>query len=717
MDNIPNSSIKYCAFISYRHLPRDTEVARTVQRALETFRLPRGVATSIPLPAGSRLLGKCFRDEDELSASHSLPERLKEALAQSRSLIVVCTPDTPKSEWVNREIAEFIDMHGRERVIAVLASGASEESIPPILKHAETVSLNGVTVRKSSNPLAADLRGTSPKTTKKELLRIISAVVGCDFDNLYQRQRARRKRRIATIASALIAVLVLVTASMAWAMHSINERKISESKELASQSQQLLANGDRMKALETALQALPSSSSDCSKPITEEAKDALESALQVNPDPEDTWRASYSLQTPGNVASFASSVDEEWIAILDDTGMVSIFDLETGAARFAIDLHDHGYIEYGMTADDMANEWAIVPAKDNMFLTVNRSGRGNLACFDARNGNLIWEHEKVSANSVTISKDKSQLAVFSVFEDLSILLGIIDVETGEASDWAEFDNPGLLEFPIFIPSLYDSEDQTAYLGSGGYLFWVDLEEGTMNGTRVNDYMIQSLEMSDGIVVAASSYRGNGRGADQPFAIEGIVSDEVIWSKEGSYDCDLIGARYQSTAIDPLPCIEGFANMEGPAAVLTVGKSVYLVRPNDGTVLASRSFESAVVGAGSGWADEKHDMLYIVTAYGAIDVWMPFFDGTNGETMRTLLPASISNATIQWYKGRDLLALLQTETPKNRVLVYRLDPRLPEETVDLSLDDQLSEAREILNVYHGEEGRASLVNIPEGVTEE
>ena len=38
------ADFRYAAFISYRHIPRDAQVAKQVQRAIETFRLPRHIS-------------------------------------------------------------------------------------------------------------------------------------------------------------------------------------------------------------------------------------------------------------------------------------------------------------------------------------------------------------------------------------------------------------------------------------------------------------------------------------------------------------------------------------------------------------------------------------------------------------------------------------------------------------------------------------------------
>ena len=113
---------KYWAFISYSH--RDARVATALQRALETYRLPRrlvGKGTAMgALPA---YLKPVFRDRDEMEAGADLKATVREALTQSRWLIAVCSPAAARSPWVNREIIEFKKLHGEARVLALIAAG------------------------------------------------------------------------------------------------------------------------------------------------------------------------------------------------------------------------------------------------------------------------------------------------------------------------------------------------------------------------------------------------------------------------------------------------------------------------------------------------------------------------------------------------------------------------------------------------------------------
>src|SRR5579884_1640653 len=95
---------RYAAFISYRHVEPDRGWATWLHRALEAYRVPGRLAAERGLP---RRVGRVFRDEEELAASADLSAAIQQALAESRFLIVVCSPRTPASQWVNQEVERF----------------------------------------------------------------------------------------------------------------------------------------------------------------------------------------------------------------------------------------------------------------------------------------------------------------------------------------------------------------------------------------------------------------------------------------------------------------------------------------------------------------------------------------------------------------------------------------------------------------------------------
>src|SRR5436190_17002737 len=105
MPDDTTSSPRYSAFISYSSV--DAKFAAWLHRELESYRLPRRLSQ-----AGRARLKPLFHDTWELNAHHDLPQALREAIAGSESLIVICSPAARRSEWVGREIELFRSLHG-----------------------------------------------------------------------------------------------------------------------------------------------------------------------------------------------------------------------------------------------------------------------------------------------------------------------------------------------------------------------------------------------------------------------------------------------------------------------------------------------------------------------------------------------------------------------------------------------------------------------------
>lgn len=209
------AELKYAAFISYRHEPLSRGWAIWLHRQIERYRVPGSLQSSNGCP---KRLGKVFRDEDELAASSDLSAAIDEALGSSRFLIVICSPSTPHSKWVNEEVRRFRSL-GRERqILSLLVKGTPEESFPPALleaRRANPDASDDVTLE----PCAADVRDVhhdgARHTREVAKLRLLATMLGVDFDDLYRREaRAQRARwaKYAIAASALLVVMAVLTA-------------------------------------------------------------------------------------------------------------------------------------------------------------------------------------------------------------------------------------------------------------------------------------------------------------------------------------------------------------------------------------------------------------------------------------------------------------------------------------------------------------------------
>jgi hypothetical protein len=188
---------RYAAFISYRHVAADRVWAKWLVEALETFRTPRGLVRR-----GFRArIGLLYRDEDENPASAELGDQIDKALRASDALIVVASRDTPASRWIDREVARFQELGRGDRILVLLTDGEPAEAYPPSLFKDP-----------DREPIAADVRRRRDETqrllNRRARLRLAAALLGCGFDDLYQRDRKRRRRRWAA-AIALLLLLAL----------------------------------------------------------------------------------------------------------------------------------------------------------------------------------------------------------------------------------------------------------------------------------------------------------------------------------------------------------------------------------------------------------------------------------------------------------------------------------------------------------------------------
>ena len=235
---------EYTAFISYRHKNPDMAAAKAIHSKLENFVIPAHIKKT----TGIKKVGRCFRDQEELPTSSDLAQDILDALASTAWLVVVCTPDTPHSKWCQAEIETFIRLHGRTRVMAVLAAGEPEESFPDILRY-DTMA-DGSRIERE--PMAADLRSNSTFQMKRKLkvekYRILAPILGVAFDDLRRRARERFFKIALTASAAIVAVLALFGAYVSYQSSIIS----SQNSEISQKNDELeiqITETDRQRQL------------------------------------------------------------------------------------------------------------------------------------------------------------------------------------------------------------------------------------------------------------------------------------------------------------------------------------------------------------------------------------------------------------------------------------------------------------------------------------
>ena len=191
--------------MSYSHA--DRKWSAWLHRSLESYRTPRRLVGTEGLHgAVPARIAPIFRDRDELSSSADLSESIKEALADSESMIVVCSPDSARSPWVNEEIRYFRSLGKGHRIYCLIVGGDPQSNDPEQACFPAAV-LEG-SGEHDAEPLAADVREWADGKSLAKL-KIAAGILGVRLDEL-RRRELLRKRKI----QALAAVVILASATL-----------------------------------------------------------------------------------------------------------------------------------------------------------------------------------------------------------------------------------------------------------------------------------------------------------------------------------------------------------------------------------------------------------------------------------------------------------------------------------------------------------------------
>ncbi|MBP3694708.1 MAG: TIR domain-containing protein, partial [Thermoguttaceae bacterium] len=226
---------RYFAFISYSS--NDEKYAKVLQKKIETYRLP----TVIHKELNERWEGNfpkrlkpIFRDRTDLPAAPLGTSLLRE-LEDSRYLIVVCSPRSAQSEWVNREVENFILMGRFQRIIPYIIDGEGnsndpeKEAFPPILRRNWTLrDYKDLTPEENAERQAKlteilseirdELVGPAiAREGKREArLKVIARMLEVRPDELIQRDKQRVRRLRQTWCASITAFLCLAACLSFW---------------------------------------------------------------------------------------------------------------------------------------------------------------------------------------------------------------------------------------------------------------------------------------------------------------------------------------------------------------------------------------------------------------------------------------------------------------------------------------------------------------------
>jgi len=568
---------RYDAFISYRHTELDKFVAENLIKQLEAFKLPRNVAKK--LKGKKTKIERVFRDREELPLTNNLEEPIVEALENSEWLIVICSPRLPESMWCKKEIETFINLRGREHVLAVLIEGEPSESFPEeLLYKTEEVKLADGTielVKVPVEPLAADFRGKDgkdkkgvAKAMKTEILRVLAAMFGIPYDDLRQRHRERRMRRIMAVS------LVIGTACLLFGVYSTmtalrikaqkeqieaqSEQILEQSKEIQAKSEEIqkqnveitkqndelafrqalalaelatgyYEEGDNKNAVKTAVEAL-TESDGIPLPYTPEAQYILTNSLRVY-DTGASFRAGYQYEMPGKIDAMTVSPDKSLLAIHDATGALTLFDLEKRT--------EISTLTYELT-DSLGNKtYTFLNGKRLAF--INNADR--VSIYDIEKKAVVDELEKDYVSRLYTDKEAKYLYVegfenaYTVYDAATLeQIGIVQKsnEVGYGS------NPTAFSEGILTDSYYVKGEQEEHLYT--LYAWDTVSGELLSGCYIGEKMPKDVQLrGETLYVLSAAYSNSYMDCDSYITAINKTTGEILWENklQGLYPDKLV----------------------------------------------------------------------------------------------------------------------------------------------------------------------------------
>lgn len=643
------NSVSFDAFICYKHNPLDSTIAASLQKRLEHFRTPHGISGE------RRPFKRVFIDEGELSSCADFGEQIRSALKNSGWLIVICSPDTPSSPWVNLEIDTFLEYHDRSRILAVLTDGEPETAFPS--------QLSG-TSWSADEVLAADARG---KDLRNVLLKLAAPMLGTTYDSLKQRHKVYRLQKASILVSLCMTLAILFSIYAVRQNQKINAELentlIIQSQYLAQKSGELLNSGDRVGAIQTALDALPDGTNDNSRPIVPEALYALNNATYTY------WSASFNdfiarcqlkTVTPPKEDTTVISPDGQFLACIDASGKLYIFHREKDLLLYSLHPSD-------LISDINGSRFchADFLTETTLILTLSEQ----LICWDFSENEILWKKEfKSSFDLLTyLSDDRESLYLFAdlgiepIFyklstEDGSILksIALTDSDFRYSSSYQDVtafsvsDNGKYVLIGMACQNKNHSEEHDS-------LFLLDLDTQNMqtcSSACPDVYDVHFLDNDHFIVLSSSNVTTTYNPEFWNYTIEYVnLADQTVkWS-----------GRDKIYAQDPMLYL--FFDRQAPEPskspqnlIITIaGNQIVYRNPDDGTEYANVAFSNNIINA-CHFADDR---LLITLADGSV------YQLVNGSTFYNIGNASGNFSNAYYYPAStefgDLYLVSKDET--------------------------------------------------------
>ena len=225
----------YYAFVSYSR--KDKAAARYLQNKLESYRYPSVLVDAEHKPENPKYLRKIFRDTSDLDVTQSnFTESIDRHLAESRYLVVLCSPNSQKSVWVDREIVRFLETHDNNLrlIFPVILEGNVPECLPERLRLPDFYNRNIPT-------MIPDDASSKKEGWEHGFLQLVGAMLNVSIAKITDRFQKAKQAKLRRIIFGTVAALVVTIGLTVWALIAEHRAKIEERRARAAEQKAVAA--------------------------------------------------------------------------------------------------------------------------------------------------------------------------------------------------------------------------------------------------------------------------------------------------------------------------------------------------------------------------------------------------------------------------------------------------------------------------------------------
>lgn len=192
---------KYFAFISYNS--KDIVWGKRVQKKLESYRMPATLCSEHGWER--KPIKPIFFAPTDIQPG-GLTAELQERLRASRNLIVICSPNSAKSEWVGKEIEYFHSLGRTDDIHFFIVDGvphSGNEDTECFNPMVETLGLPEI--------LGANIHEKVSRwpwvNKERAYVQLITKLLGVEFDSIWQRHKRQMIQKCIAWTIGLITVM------------------------------------------------------------------------------------------------------------------------------------------------------------------------------------------------------------------------------------------------------------------------------------------------------------------------------------------------------------------------------------------------------------------------------------------------------------------------------------------------------------------------------